>query len=152
MDSARTVEGEYVDTGRSRYVGTRDRVGDTMKFKILVQNQKGMEWWESYDKDVPDPQEWARETVAWYNEVLRPGELPRTLLKVEIIETSNDKFHKWAKSITGMSVPFRGQTVDIMYCEKCGITGKRYGLAENIKIDSKYRGKKFVDCSKVRIE
>ncbi|GEM_PF-3057935 len=117
-----------------------------MLFKIVCRNVGEEETWEEeYDKNVEDPKEWAEKTVAWFNETLRPGEKPRELVDVVVINTKNDN-HKWEKRTDGMSVWFRGNAVDLMYCKRCGITGKRYGISPRVRIDSKYRNKAFRKC------
>ena len=123
-----------------------------MKFKIKVSSESGGEWWEEYDKDVPDPEVWARETVEKFNATLRRNEKPRTLLVVEVIDRDNDGFHDWVKRTDGMSVPFRGGVVDLMFCRKCGITGKRYGLSGVVIIDSKFRGKAYGRCDTAKLK
>lgn len=123
-----------------------------MKFKLFVKDSKGSEWQETYDKDVEDAEKYCRMIINDFNDTLRKGELKRTFLKVEIVEKANDKFHKWNKYTSGMSVSFRGNVVDMMYCEKCGITGKRYGLEDHIVIDSKFRKKAFKHCDTAQIE
>lgn len=118
-----------------------------MKFKIKVKTANGQEWWEDYNKDIIDPQKWAEETIKNFNSALRPCESYRTLLAVEIIDKNNDEHHKWIKCTNGMSINFHGSLVDLMYCERCGITGKRYGLQSVVKIDSKFRKKIFQKCN-----
>ena len=124
-----------------------------MEFKIKVRNMKTMkEWWEEYDEDTQNAEEWAIKTIKWFNDTLHPHEAPRKLLEVEVIEEGNDKHHKWEKHTAGMSVSFRGSTVDIMYCKKCGITGKRFGLTGIVKIDSKFRKKAYRECHTAKLE
>ena len=41
---------------------------------------------------------------------------------------------------------------DGMYCVRCGITGKRFGLGSHIKIDSKYKKKAFLKCNTAKEE
>ncbi len=123
-----------------------------MKFKILTKTDDGEEWWEDYDKDVPDARKWAEDTIAGFNETLRPHEKARELLDVQVIDSSNDKHHHWVKKTGGMSVKFRGSFVDMMYCDKCGITGKRYGLDGSVTIDSKYSKKAFIECHTAKKE
>lgn len=120
-----------------------------MKFKIFTeQTDSGRTHWEEYEKDISDPEKWAKETLDNFNATLRPKESPRKFLEVVIIgDENNEELHKWDKNITGMSVLFRGLIVDIMYCQKCGITGKRYGLRPRVVIDSKYRKKDFRKCN-----
>jgi len=123
-----------------------------MKFKIKVKHKGGDEWWEEYDEKVEDAHIWARDIIKRFNETLRPYEPPRELLRVEIIDDNNKKFHNWIKRTYGMSVKFRGATVDLMYCSRCGITGKRYGFYSNVKIDSKFRKKAYKECHTAQIE
>jgi len=117
-----------------------------VKFKILVQNESGREWWEDYDKDISDANEWAKNTIAQFNATLRPHEKARKLLDVVVLDESNKKHHRWVKRTDGMSVNFRGGLVDLMFCERCGITGKRHGISSTVIIDSKYRKKAFREC------
>ena len=117
-----------------------------MKFKIEVETVDGQKWWEGYDVDTTNPQEWAEGTIAMFNGTLRPGEQSRTLLQVKTLEEDNGKFHQWTKLATGMSQSFRGQVIDKMYCTECGVTGKRFGLCPEVKIDSKYKKKIYQRC------
>ena len=123
-----------------------------MRFRIKVRTSDMREWWEDYNMDVKNPQKWAEETIKWFNTTLRPMEKPRTLLAVEVVDESNKGHHRWRKRTDGMSVDFRGETVDLMYCERCGITGKRHGLNKNVEIDSKYRKKAFQKCNTAQQE
>ena len=123
-----------------------------MKFKILVRTENGQEWWEEYDKDIKNAQEWAKDTIDYFNNTLSPREKLRQLIKVEILDESNERHHRWVKRTDGMSVTFRGQIVDLMFCERCRITGKREGLNDFVKIDSKYRKKAFRECHTAIIE
>lgn len=116
-----------------------------MIFKIHVRDSDGRDWWEDYDKDVEDPNKWAEEILARFNAGLRPGEKARELLDVVVIDSENNN-HAWVKRTDGQSVLFRGQIVDLHYCSKCRITGKRYGLASKVIRDSKYRAKKYDKC------
>ena len=117
-----------------------------MEFKILVKTPSGREWWEDYDEETNDPKAWAEETIAWFNKTLKPGEESRELVEVVIVDGANEKFHQWIKRTDGMSSSFRGRIADLMYCEKCKITGKRFGLKADVIIDSKYRKKAFKEC------
>lgn len=123
-----------------------------MKFRILVRVSSGAEWWEEYDEETDNPDQWGKDIVKFFNSTLREGERPRTFIRAEVIDTAKSEgivqqSHDWVKDIRGMSVYFRGHVVDIMYCNKCGITGKRYGLSSRVRRDSKYRSKKYEYCS-----
>ena len=125
-----------------------------MKFRILVRVSSGAEWWEEYDEETDNPDQWGKDIVKFFNSTLREGERPRTFIRAEaikVVKCEDESIavrqpHDWDKDIRGMSVYFRGQVVDIMYCKKCGITGKRYGLSSHIRRDSKYRSKKYEYC------
>jgi hypothetical protein len=58
--------------------------------------------------------------------------------------------HVWFKRTGGMSIHFRGHTVDIHECRLCGITAKSFGLGP-VTRDSKYRAKKYATCGKTRV-
>lgn len=117
-----------------------------MIFKIHVkEKESGREWVEEYDKETENPEQWASDTLKMFNSTLRPNELAREVVRVEVVSEVNDH-HKWVKLTSGQSVLFRGQIVDLHQCEKCGITGKRFGLAQYIKRDSKYKAKKYDKC------
>jgi len=117
-----------------------------MKFKIHVKDSNN-DWFEEYNEKTEDAQEYAEKMVESFNNTLKPYETKRTLISVEVMESSNDELHDWVKQSYGMSQVFRGQIVDIMRCSKCGITGKRFGLSSHVKIDSKYKKKCFQKCN-----
>lgn len=117
-----------------------------MIFKILCKTESGRNLaWEEYNKDIVDAQEWAQNTINNFNNTLHLGEEKRILLDVIVLDATNDKLHNWVKK-NWITTFFRGEYVDLMYCEKCGITGKRYGISSDIKVDSKYRSKVFKNC------
>ena len=118
-----------------------------MKFNVICRKLGSTnEWTETYNKNITDPQDWAKKTMSNFNGNLRPHEQAREIVRVEILEDNNDSFHSWDKLTTGQSVLFRGDIVDLMRCSKCGVTGKRFGLNERIKLDSKFKGKAFERC------
>jgi hypothetical protein len=118
-----------------------------MKFRIKVKNENpNLEpWWETYNENTDDPVAYSKKLIEGFNNFLRPHESPRTLLSVEVLQSENTN-HEWVKLTNGQSIRFRGNLVDLHQCSKCGITGKRYGLNSVIKIDSKYRAKKYREC------
>jgi len=107
-------------------------------------------WKEEYELEVSDPEQWAKNTIKRYNDTLRPQELPRRFISIEVLSDCPME-HDWDKNITGMSINFRGATVDIMQCRGCGITGKRYGWGNRVTRDSKYRAKKYQACPGVKV-
>ena len=124
-----------------------------MKFKIKVKNERQPDgWWEEYDEPITDAQKWTEETLANFNGSLRRHESPRELIEIEMLDAAN-LHHDWVKSITGMSAMFRGQMCDMMFCDRCGITGKRFGIGSaHVRIDSKFRRKVFLTCTKESIK
>lgn len=124
-----------------------------MKFNLIYTDARDgykIEHIDSYDKDI-DPSkvnEWCKNVInVTWNEGIREHETKRKFIRVEIIDASKTKSdHKWNKFTGGQSVQFRGSIVDEMYCEVCRITGKRYGLSGTIRIDSKYKAKKYKRC------
>lgn len=119
----------------------------TIKYvaKIRPAGSSGTPWDEHFEHpESVDFDEWIKATVAKFNDTLRPGEEPRELLSWKI--EGDDTKHNWVKRTDGMSVMFRGSYVDLMTCADCGVTGKRYGLSDVVKIDSKYRAKRFQEC------
>ena len=85
----------------------------------------------------------ASEIVNNYNQTLRLNEKARELISVRnTVQTENVILkHSWEK--TSLVTEIGGY--DKYKCKVCGVTGKRYGLNENIIIDSKF--KKKVNCS-----
>lgn len=118
-----------------------------MKFKIFV-SDGGESWEESYDESKLTTsnavEKWAEDTIAWFNEGLRPGERPRVLERYEILSESVSGPHKWVKQNIYTQVSPQG-SFDLMKCEKCGALARRYGLA-NFKMQKGFTTKKFKTC------
>ncbi|HEB27876.1 MAG TPA: hypothetical protein ENI05_08895 [Porticoccus sp.] len=133
--------------------------GNRVKFKIKVSNiDVGEPWHEPYDKpevtNLKEAQAWAKDTVKWFNETCQSGEQHRELHGVELDGPS--EVHEWYKlSLTTQlgSGRLSGQSYDVMACENCDVTGKRFGLGEGgIKRDSKFRAKKYSRCQPNKVE
>jgi hypothetical protein len=129
------------------------------KIRITVRNlTTKSEWTEDYDKvgigdngNLAQAEDWAFQLVKRFNDTCQPGESRRKLLKTELVGASTA--HDWYKRTDGMSVPFRGQMVDVFECRKCGITGKKFRLdTVDVRRDSKYKAKKYESCSGERVE
>lgn len=121
--------------------------GDTVKdFTIWITNAlRAKEWAERYQVATPDPEQYAKDLIKWFNSTLRPHESKRRVVRVEVHGDVVPPDHKWTKK-TIMTQMFRQRPYDPMYCERCGVTGKRYGLNSHVKRDSKYRAKLFARC------
>lgn len=119
-----------------------------MKFKLEYRerdNPKNVQW-EEYEEPIDDAQKWAVETIKRFNETLRPGESARDLIQVVVLDADSNEKHSWGKTNLTTIIDRLGN-YDTMKCAKCGITGKRFGLGRGgVKIDSKYRAKKFQRC------
>lgn len=104
-------------------------------------------WKEEYviDNNIT-PLEWAEKTIEKFNATLYPGESPRELVGVQVLnEIDKPNEHKWVK--TNLFTIVRGSNVyDTMECEHCRITGKRRGLGSEVARDSKYKAKKYENC------
>ena len=108
-----------------------------MKFRIKVADASN-EWWEDCDKNTADPYQWARKTLASFNASLHKGESRRKLLEVEVLDATSRAEHTWSKQNTFTVVEKGGESYDVMRCERCGITGKRYGLAAGVILDTRF--------------
>lgn len=121
-----------------------------MKFILIVTDDRGAEWQEDYDKphveNIEEANEWGIETIKDFNRFLRPHELPRTLVRVELPEDTDSDEHLWRKTnlMTVMNKYFGSH--DTMKCEKCGITGKRFGLGSIISRDREFKAMGYESC------
>lgn len=121
-----------------------------MKFILTAQHQTGGEPWEEhYDKPelqtLESVEKWALYIVHWFNSTRRPGERVRKLISVRLDGTSQK--HKWFKANLVTIMDPRLGIYDIMKCETCGVTGKRFRLNHDVKIDSKFRAKRYQTCT-----
>ena len=119
-----------------------------IKIEITCKDERREEpWTEEYDIDSNlNPETWALELIERFNASLRSGETKRTVISVRKLGAGTD--HSWVKRTGGMSVQFRGQMVDLMFCSVCGVTGKRSGLNPRVKLDSKYSKVKYKICTR----
>ena len=92
-----------------------------------------------------DALELGEEVIANFNRTLRPGEVPRVVVRVE--EGGEGRLrHRWRKTnlVTVMGGR-RGGSWDEYRCEDCGVTGKRYTLGGDVQLDSR-RKKHLLEC------
>lgn len=122
-----------------------------MRFKLYWRHpgSKG-EVGETYEKETDDPEQWSRDIITWFNATLRPHEKKREFVRCEVEGEIPPKNHKWFK-VSAMTKSMiggarHGSPYDAMQCERCGVTGKRFGLAPHVRIDSKFKNKVFKRC------
>jgi hypothetical protein len=102
---------------------------------------------DSFQAGEPDIEAWCRRLVQRFNETLRPHEKVRTVDKVEMTEDSAPVVlrHDWHKT-NAITISDRHGTYDRMRCDRCGITGKRFGLHTVLR-DRAFRAKAFETCT-----
>jgi hypothetical protein len=104
-------------------------------------------WTEEYDKpakDIAEARIVAEQMIENFNRYLRPYELPRTLVDVSVGGNAV-LAHEWQKM--NLVTQVKGaSSFDIMRCAQCGITGRRFGIGEDVKPDGQYRAKAFKSC------
>ncbi len=134
-----------------------------MKFRLIVTDERGKEWSEDENRseiaNMAEAEKWATKIIQSFNDTLRPGELPRTIVRVEPLGDDDDdgkawpeiKRHDWEKTnlVTVMNDYFGSH--DTMKCRQCGITGKRFGIGPSVKIDSDFKAAGFLDCERAKV-
>lgn len=115
-------------------------------FTIYVRSlRSGKEWGERYQKETDNPEQWGRDLIAWFNSTTRTSESKRKFIRVEIHGEVPPPEHAWSKTSL-VTQQHAGRMFDKMKCERCGITGKRFRLNQNIKRDSEFRAKLYARC------
>lgn len=127
-----------------------------MQFTIKVRNDRdGREWNEEYNKPEVCNQATAekkgRELVAYFNDTLRPHESSRTFLFATFGDGSALQSHDWQKSNLVTIMGKRGSSHDTAKCSRCGITGKRFGLGNDVVRDSKFKAKGYASCDTAQV-
>lgn len=102
---------------------------------------------EEYDlKAGTNAENHAQDMIDRFNAGLRPGESPRELISVEIIEEISDEIeHNWEKQNL-VTLKNNVGYHDKYKCSSCGITGKIYGISGTVTRDSKYKAKIYNEC------
>lgn len=112
-----------------------------MRFKMKVRSTKtGNTWWEEVNKPCTDSRREAERIIAYFNATLTPNESPRELVAVRELLGEEKSTHQWEKqnAITKME---KGIIFDVYKCVRCGVTGKRFNLSEEVRLGPKYKRK-----------
>lgn len=118
-----------------------------MKFRMKCSNIDGGEpWWEDYNVNTDDAQACAEQLIMEFNALLRPGEKPRQVLEVEVLNPTVITKHKWTKTSLVTERDTDGALYDRYRCVHCGITGKRFGLSRTTTRDGEYKANVYEDC------
>lgn len=128
-----------------------------MKFRMIIKDEKHDESWIE-DEDRPNiktmeaAQKWAEDTIARFNETLRPFETPRTLISIEDLHDAESNKHVWNKTnLTTIAGKYFG-TYDTMECENCRITGKRHGMGDHgVVRDPEFEAVGYASCAKAKV-
>lgn len=127
-----------------------------MRKAILHCHDEDGSWAEKYEEgDAPstfkpgdDIEIWAHALLDRWNATLRPKDKPRVLDRVEVVDdgapAEPPKDHDWHKT-NAATLSDRSGVYDRMRCERCGTTGKRFGLT-NIKRDAAFKARAFETC------
>lgn len=118
-----------------------------MKITFVCSNGNVPEGWEeNYETDANgDPAEIIGALLNRFNASLRPGELPRKLVKIVGSKSTPFKMeHRWEKQNL-VTVNDREGMYDRMKCKACEATGKRFGLG-HVTLDKKFDKPKFKIC------
>jgi hypothetical protein len=106
------------------------------KVEIEVRVVGGKSSWKEEYNCEGDPNQFGLKLIEQFNRTLREGEIPREFVGVKLLD-ENEHNHKWRK-VNAITVSHAGRRFDKYECERCGITGKRHGVAL-LKRDSKYK-------------
>lgn len=107
-------------------------------------------WEEKYEvSNEIDTEKYLKEMIQRFNSTLHPNESAREILEmweepleIDILPKIQ---HMWEK--TNLVTQSRGgQLYDTYKCAKCGITGKRFGIGNIVKRDSKYKADRYNYC------
>lgn len=131
-----------------------------MKFTAIFEEKTGNRkpWAETYEIDnvrnKAEAEEWCRTTIQWFNDTRQKNtvtgkywEAERVFVKLKgYSEKISYKNHEWHKDCLHTLRERSGRLYDKQLCSRCGITGRRYGLAPDVKIDYRFRHPDYQRC------
>lgn len=126
-----------------------------MKFQMTVRNVGEDETWEEdYNHPTVNNQEQAEKAAArmieLFNATLQPKEKAREVVYVTFGEGASKEPHQWEKTNSFTISGRGGASYDTARCKGCGITSKRYGVADNYRLDPQFRAIAFQMCDTAR--
>ncbi|WP_213505423.1 hypothetical protein [Paenibacillus faecis] len=117
------------------------------RIEIEVKNVGSKTTWKEQYDCTGDPDTWAINLINEFNATLQSNEQPRELVGVKVLGDAPENVgkHEWRKENL-ITLVKGSMSYDKMRCEKCGITGKRFGLG-GVKRDPKYKAEKYNQCN-----
>lgn len=119
-----------------------------MKFRMRVKNDR-RDWWEDFDEsdaiDQGSAEECGRKIIENYNATLYPGDLPRTVLEVQM-GGDGKRAHDWGKTNLVTVMGRGGSNWDTLRCRACGCEARRYGLNAVQRV-GKWKAAKWDVCN-----
>lgn len=134
------------------YLSRRSYFSDEEKAKTLTlrwafaSGKNPKIWEERYTETTDNPEQWGRNLIKRFNLTLKPGERRRRFVQVIVTGEIVPPDHKWYKITAMTQQRTTGRPFDVMQCVRCRIMGKRFGLSQSVKIDSKFRLAVFRRC------
>lgn len=120
---------------------------------IVAHDREPNGWQEDYTDDGKfgkgTPEEIIGRILDFFNSTLRPGELPRRLVRIVSSEGEPAKHvipHSWEKQNL-VTISDRHGVYDKMKCRICKISGKRFGLGPEVQRDQAYSHDCYTSCT-----
>jgi hypothetical protein len=119
-----------------------------MEFTLYIKDNPYPEYYKVPECKTPeDCERYARKIIAKFNATLRPGEHPREFERIVAESNTATVPHSWVKTNVATITGGSGRAHDTYRCERCGVSGKRFGLEQLIQIDQRYHSKKYLTCT-----
>jgi hypothetical protein len=131
-----------------------------MYIEAIFTDERSDKWSEYFiipdnatDEDIWDE---LNAVIKQFNATLRPYEVPRQVVNIYEIDPIDPSRctilfkHDWSKTNLVTKMDGRMSSYDEYKCERCGITGRRYGLGGVVRRDNKYKNEKYESCTPSR--